>query len=249
MTARRHSATTQRGLFISFEGGEGCGKTTQTRLLMQRLQEHGERAVLVKEPGSTPLGERLRELLKGRVGMTPKTELLLFIAARAELVSTVLWPTLDQGVHVIADRFSDSTIAYQGYGRKMGLETISDLNRLATGGLKPDITFLLNISAEESLRRSRGQRSLDGAAGGREAEEGQERFEQQPTAFHRRVLAGYRRLATAEPERWCVLDGTQPVDALAAQVWERVEAWLRKARRRARRRGGRTGDGGQPRLL
>jgi len=232
----RRTGPSQRGLFISFEGGEGCGKTTQTRLLLQRLQGAGERAVLVKEPGSTPLGERLRELLKGRIGMTPTAELLLFIAARAELVSTVLWPTLDQGVHVIADRFTDSTIAYQGYGRKMGLETIHDLNRLATRGLKPDVTFLLDIPAEESMRRTRSQRLLDGADPGRESEAGQERFEEQPTAFHQRLLAGYRKLAAAEPERFCVLDGTQPVEAIAGQVWLKTGTLLRESKRRARRR-------------
>lgn len=245
----RSSGHSQRGLFISFEGGEGCGKSTQTRLLLQRLLNAGERAVLVKEPGSTPLGERLRELLKGRIGMTPTAELLLFVAARAELVSTVLWPTLDQGIHVIADRFADSTTAYQGYGRKMGLETIHDLNHLATRGLKPDATFLLDISAEESVRRTRSQRLLDGAAAGREVEEGQERFEEQPSSFHRRVLAGYRRLAAAEPDRFRVVDGTQPAEAIAEQVWVTVGTLLRESRRRARRRAAQPSTPERPALL
>lgn len=222
----RSAKPSRRGIFISFEGGEGSGKTTQVRLLLQRMQQAGQSVVMVKEPGSTPLGDRLRELLKGRVAMTLRAELLLFIAARAELVATVIQPALDRGVHVIADRYADSTVAYQGYGRRMSRKRIEQLNLLATGGLRPDVTFLLDIAAQQGLGRTRPQTTLDaaltGASGTRGAEEGQERFEGRSLAFHLRVLAGYRKMAAAEPERWCVLDATRAPETIGAQAWDRV---------------------------
>ncbi|MSP78281.1 MAG: dTMP kinase [Dehalococcoidia bacterium] len=248
----RTSKTKRRGLFISFEGGEGAGKSTQTQLLLKRLMDVGESVVLVKEPGSTPLGSRLRGLLKGEVSMSDKAELLLFLAARAELVTTVVDPALDDGVNVIADRFSDSTFAYQGQTRGFTQALIADLNQFATGGLSPDITFLLNLPPEESLRRTRPKVELDNRliADVRQAEEGQQKFESRPLAFHKRVAEAYRKLAAAEPERWCVLDGRQSVDALSEQVWERVQDSLKKAKRNARRRTGvPVGEQGRPRLI
>ncbi|MSQ11493.1 MAG: dTMP kinase [Dehalococcoidia bacterium] len=241
-----------RGLFISLEGGEGSGKTTQAERLLRRLREAGEKAASVKEPGSTPLGDRLRELLKGNLPMSPTTELLLFVAARAELVSAVLWPTLERGIHVIADRYADSTLAYQGYGHRMSLVTIEGLNGIATGGLKPDVTFLLALPAQQGLKRTRSQASLGSAMAGegRESEEGLERFEQRSLAFHQRVLDGYRRLAAQEPERWCVLDATRPVDEVSAAVWKRVQPELRRVRRLARRRSALpVAEQARPRLL
>ncbi|MBI2935412.1 MAG: dTMP kinase, partial [Chloroflexi bacterium] len=154
-------------------------------------------------------------------------ELLLFVAARAELVSTVLRPTLQQGICVVADRYADSTVAYQGYGRRLDLETIAFLNEFATEGLKPHVTFLLDLPAEESLRRSADKVPL--ALGGtltrlsREIEEGQRRFEKSSLAFHQRVRQGYRKLAAADRTRWCLLDATQPLEAVSVAIWERMQ--------------------------
>jgi dTMP kinase len=220
----------KKGLFVTFEGGEGSGKTTQIKLLVQRLQSAGHSVLAVKEPGSTPVGERLRELLKGQIPMASMTELLLFIAARTELVQSVLKPALKQGVVVIADRFADSTVAYQGYGRGMSRETIAQLNALATDELKPDVTFLLDLPPEEGLLRTRGQRVLEtkqpGFEGVRLAEEGQGRFEQTALAFHRKVRKGYQALAKQELSRWCVINAKQPVEAIAEQVWAEVQERL-----------------------
>ena len=249
--APRNSKAGRRGLFITFEGGEGAGKSTQTQLLLKRLMDAGESVLLVKEPGSTPLGNRLRPLLKGEVSMSPKAELLLFLAARAELAATVVQPALDHGVNVIADRFSDSTMAYQGQSKGFTQSLLTDLNRFATGGLTPDITFLLALPPEESLRRTRGDVSLTSTLDGvRQAEADQQKFESKPLAFHIRVAETYRKLAAAEPDRWCVIDGTQPVDAIAEQVWSRVQQSLKKSKRSARRRSGVRGDSkDKPRLL
>lgn len=231
MLTGRQAKRARRGVFISFEGGEGCGKTTQSQLLLARMVEAGESVLLVKEPGSTPLGNHLRQLVKGEVAMSSKTELLLFIAARAELVATVVQPALERRVHVIADRYSDSTAAYQGYGRRMSLATIEYLNRLATDDLKPDLTFLLDVPPEKALGRTQLQAALpsrEGRSEVRGGEEGERRFEGRPLAFHQRVLEGYRRLASAEPGRWCVLDGTQPLAIISEQIWERVRPLLKR---------------------
>ena len=249
MPARKKTTTKKRGLFISFEGGEGAGKSTQTDLLLKKLMAVGEPVILVKEPGSSPLGTRLRPLLKGEVSITDKAEILLFLAARAELVTTVVAPALDQGVNVIADRFSDSTFAYQGMNKGFSHGLITSLNRFATAGLTPDITFLLQLPPEESMRRTRPEVTLAGALGGvRQAEADQMKFESKPLAFHRKLAERYRWLAGREPDRWRVVDGMQSVDEIAKEVWEHVNGSLRKAKRSVRRRSGVRGDG-KPRLI
>ena len=220
-------------LFVSFEGGEGSGKSTQTRLLHDKLWDAGMRATLVHEPGTTPLGEYLRTYLKSSQPLTSEAELLLFEAARAELVNQRIEPSLADGFQVIADRFEASTVAYQGYGRKLDPEVIAYLNQFATGGRTPDLTFLLDLEPAEGLRRvgspqlSLGLEVGVQAALPREDVEGQRRFEEEALGFHRRVRRGFLELAGADEERWVIIDATMPEEKIARQVWERVSSKLK----------------------
>jgi dTMP kinase len=197
-------------MFITFEGCEGCGKSAQSQVLHERLTDSNIAAVLTQEPGGTPLGEGIARWLKwdGDPDITPLAELLLFNASRTELVGKVLLPALDSGKVVISDRYTDSTIAYQGYGRGLDLATVSAVNDMATGGLKPDLTILLDIPAEEGFRRKKGTQ--------------RDRFEQEDIDFHRRVHDGYLKLASQEPERWLLLDATQSKDKVEQLIWQRV---------------------------
>ncbi len=219
-------------LFISFEGGEGAGKTTQSRLLCRRLREAGQCAILVHEPGSTPLGEYLRSYLKSNDPLTAEAELLLFEAARVELVIRTIEPDLLNGCHVIADRFEASTVAYQGYGRGLDLEVVDRLNRFAVKGRAPDITFLLDLDPAEGLRRV-GSRQLSLALaserssfGQGEAPEAQPRFEEETLAFHRRVRRGFMDQANSSPNRWTIIDASMSTEQVAEQVWSRIDAAL-----------------------
>lgn len=171
----------------------------------------GHDAVPVREPGGTRLGEEVRRWVKG-VEVAPEAELLLFAAARAELVAEVVRPALAAGKVVIADRYADSTMAYQGYGRRLPLDLVRAVNRAATGGLMPEITFLLDQPVEQGLAR------VDDA--------GQSRFEREGIAFHRRVRSGFLKLAGEEPRRILVVDAAQPAERIAAAVWERVQPLL-----------------------
>ncbi len=205
-------------LFITLEGGEGAGKSTQAAAISERLEATGVRVVRTREPGGTPLGERLREIALdlssgGDVALDCLTETRLFVAARAELVASVIAPALEAGAIVVCDRFSDSTLAYQGFGRGVNLETIERLNADAARGLRPDVTVLVDLPVEEGLSRT-------GAAGQAD------RFGREEEAFHERVRSGYRSLAAREPERWLVVDASQPPDAVTDTIWRRVEALL-----------------------
>ena len=200
------------GVFVVFEGGEGAGKTTQARVLARRLQREGHPAVLIREPGGTSLGESLRPRLKGRSDVTPTAELLMFMAARAQLVEEVIIPRLRAGDSVVCDRFSASTLAYQGYGRGLPLSTINELSQIATGGLQPDLNVLMDIPVASGLARKRD--------GGRDA------FESQAAEFHERVRKGYLEIAGSDPARWLVLDGSRPKGAISGQVWEKVKPLL-----------------------
>ena len=221
-------------MFVTFEGGEGSGKSTQSLMLRQRLEEQGRRVIQLREPGGTKLGEDLRQLLLSSTSIAPKTELLLFLAARSELVQKVIKPALENGIDVICDRFIDSTAAYQGYGRGLDLALIDTLNDAAIDGCRPDLTVLLDIDPDAGLARA-----SEGSGG--DAIEGHWQqgisFEQAETksgrrvggrdkAFHRRVRRGYLALAKREPERWLVLDATRPANELAAHIWGRVSEKL-----------------------
>jgi len=202
-------------VFIAFEGIEGAGKTTQARELYKKLRLQGFPCLLVHEPGDTPLGEKLRRLLK-KQDMGPEAELFLFAAARAELVGRVILPALRQGQVVIADRFSPSTLAYQCYGRGLDPRQVEPVEFLATGGLRPDLVVLLDLPPEEGLGRKEG-RSYD-------------RFQSEALDFHRRVREGYLRLAEAEPERWLVLDARLPRREIKRTVWVKIAPRLTHAR-------------------
>lgn len=199
-------------MLITFEGGEGSGKSTQVELLAQRLRAAGREAIVLREPGGTPLGEALRQiLLHDSAAASVEAEMLLFLAARAELVNTVIRPALDQGTIVVCDRFSDSTLAYQGYGRGLDVGAIRTLNRWATGGLEPDLTLFLDVAVEVGRQRKHGDDDV---------------FYREGEAFHTRVREGYHFLAASEPRRWVVLDGGASPEEVAAQVWERVQERL-----------------------
>lgn len=219
-----------KGLFISFEGGEGAGKSTQVGLLLARLRAHGHEAISVREPGGTPLGEQVRSWVKS-VDVAPATELLLFASARAQLVEKVIKPSLERGRIVVADRFADSTVAYQGYGRGLPLDLVESVNKVATGGLMPDITFLLDLPVEAAMERiGRPQLGLESqgkATAGRADEAGQSKFEEAGSAFHRRVRSGFLKLVKAEPRRILLMDAANPGDEIAAAVWQAVEPALK----------------------
>ena len=220
-----------KGLFIVFEGGEGSGKTTQAERLQQRLSEAGQRSVLVREPGTTILGQYLREYLKSKRPLTLESELLLFAAARAQLVAEEIKPTLRKGISVIADRFTGSTVAYQGYGRGIKREVVDYLNDYVTGGINPDITFLLDTDPTEGLNRVGSpqlQMALlpeDVAEVGREDVAGHRRFEDQSKAFHSRVRRGYLDLAENAPG-WVTVDARLPIETLADHIWGEVSRIL-----------------------
>ena len=222
-TAKR----TAPGYLIAFEGGDGAGKSTQARLLAEWLRDdQGHDVVLTREPGATPLGERLRSLLLGRdERVDPRTEALLFAADRADHIATVVLPAMRRGEVVVTDRYVDSSIAYQGAGRDLGPDEIAQLSRWATDGLVPDLTVLIDIPQEFS--RVRRAADADRA--------GDDRLESLPADFHERVRARFLELARAEPARYLVLDGTEPREQLQEQIRRRVRDVLPLSARQRRR--------------
>lgn len=198
-------------MFVTFEGVEGAGKTTQVRLLHDYLAQTTIPFIFTREPGGTQLGERLRELLIDPLGqMSREAEMLLLSASRAELVDKVIEPAMDEGRIVVCDRFWDATLAYQGYGRRLPLEALMQINMFAARNLAPDVTFLLDIPIDVSRERLRGRKRTT------------DRMEREKRDFHERVAEGYRRIAAADPGRIIVLDGTRPEEELAAQIREVV---------------------------
>ena len=216
------------GLFIAFEGGEGAGKTTQSQLLAERLAELSVPSLLVREPGGTDLGEYLRGYLKSERPLSREAELLLFEAARVEVVTLRILPSLESGETVIADRFYGSTVAYQGYGRGLDLGVVTSLNGFAAMGLKPDLTILLDLSPEVGLKRTNTYQTsfMEDATGGlaplERTREGT-RFEDLDLEFHERARQGFLSQAEADPEHWRKVDATQAVDAVSWDVWRAVE--------------------------
>jgi dTMP kinase len=197
--------------FITFEGSEGCGKTTQVGRLAGRLERAGVPWLITREPGGTPIGESIRDLLQfapHNSNMTSATELLLFEASRSQLVREVIKPALERGMCVIADRFSDSTTVYQGAARKLDRQTIERLNVFAVGDCVPEITFVLDVDA--ATAESRMQRQPRKA----------DRMEQQPVEFYELVREGYRELAAHDPKRIVMIDGSGDVDEIEKQIWE-----------------------------
>jgi dTMP kinase len=200
--------------FITFEGIEGSGKTTQIRLLMDWFKQRTHRALLTREPGGTSIGEQVRAVLLNPINteMTPEAEILLFSAARAQIVREVIRPRLDEGWIVICDRFADSTLAYQGYGHGLPLDDLLRITEFATGGLWPDLTIYLDLDVETGLRRKAA------------TPEEWNRMEAKEVGFHKRVRQGYLALAAQNPDRWLVLDADQPVETIQEQILERVRS-------------------------
>ena len=208
------------GLFVSFEGGEACGKSTQVARLVRKLESQGREVVAIREPGSTRAGEVIRNLLlhaEPGISLAPRAELLLFGASRAQLVEEVIRPALSLGKIVVADRFSDSTTVYQGIARALGLKFIREMEEFVCANLRPALTFLLDLDLEtmrtRRLRRVRPASSPD-------------RMEELPSEFHQKVRDGYLQLAGEFPERIKVLDASRTVDEVEASIWKEINAVL-----------------------
>ncbi len=203
------------GVFLTLEGGEGTGKTTQAALLAGRIRGLGRSVVLTREPGGTPLGAGLRRMLVEESAEPPCAwaELFLYAADRAQHVDRVIRPALDRGEVVVCDRFADATEAYQGWGRGLPLEAVRSVNRMATAGLAPHRTVLLDLPPGEGLARALGR--AEGAA--------EVRFEREALAFHERVRRGYLEIARREPGRVRVVDGAGPPEVVAERVWSAVQ--------------------------
>jgi dTMP kinase len=207
-----------RGTFISFEGGEGCGKSTQIQRLAARLEKTSRKVLVTREPGGTAVGETIRHLLKHTPpgqDICPESELFLFAAARAQLVRSVILPALAKKMVVLSDRFHDSTTVYQGMVRGVDPELVAAINWLAVGECVPRLTIVLDVPVTEGRRRLMRRPRPVGSE--------HDRFEEEPLGFHRQVARGYLRLAEAEPKRVKVVDGRGTPDAVEAAIWEHVQ--------------------------
>lgn len=205
----------RQGLFITFEGTDGAGKTTQIKLLRDYLSAQGQEVLLTREPGGTPLGEKLRQIIldKANSEMDNMTEALLYAASRAQHVAQLIRPALDEGRIVICDRFVDSSIAYQGYGRELG-GCVEEINAIAAAGVKPDLTFLLKLPPKEGKSRI--------------VEAEMDRLEQEKLDFYEKVSHGYDELASREPDRIVVINASDSIEAIAAKIRSHIDGLLSK---------------------
>lgn len=201
------------GILITFEGVEGCGKSYQSRALYRKLLRSGRETVLTLEPGGTPLGNAIRNLLKRpRYNISPESELFLFNASRAQLIGEVIGPALQADKIVVCDRFTDSTLVYQGYGRGLDIENVVRLNEVASSGIRPDLTILLDMPVEASLRRKTKRHN--------------DRFDAETVEFHQRIRNGFLKLAGEKGNRWLIIDGLLSKKMISALIWEKVEQLL-----------------------
>jgi dTMP kinase len=211
-----------RAPFITFEGGEGCGKSTQVKRLAARLESLGKTFLVTREPGGTPIGETIRDLLQFNAeakGMSAEAELLLFEASRAQLVREIIRPALERGVVVVSDRFFDSTTVYQGAARKLDRAMVEQLNAFAVGDCRPDLTFVLDVDlATARARMSKTARPAD-------------RMEEQPDEFHDAVRAAYLDLAKREPNRIVLIDGKNDIDKIDNEIWKTLTERLPQFRK------------------
>ncbi len=203
-------------LFVTFEGPEGSGKTTQVQLLMDYMKERGYPVLCAREPGGTEISEQIRPVIlsKENHAIADTTEALLYSAARAQIVSQFIRPALTAGKIVLCDRYADSTLAYQGYGLGLDLQALRTITRFATGGLVPDRTFYIDVPVEFGLARKRGGET--------------NRLDEKSAAYHERVRAGYYEMIKAEPQRWIVVDGTQSVIQVQREIRERMDQVLKE---------------------
>ncbi len=201
-----------RNMFITFEGPEGSGKSTQIKLLAAYLRRRGHQVVQTREPGGTPIGDEIRACLHNvaHTEMAAEAEILLYSASRAQLTTELISPALAAGKLVLCDRFFDSTLAYQGYGRGLDLEMLRQITQFATGGLQPDLTFLLDIDVESGLTRRQDN------------DESMNRLDLEAVAFHQQVRRGYHTLAAEEPNRWVIVNADQPKEVLQAELQQIV---------------------------
>ena len=206
----------RKGIFISFEGIEGTGKTIQSKLLYEHFRKTGHAVILTEEPGGTRIGLKIRDLLLSveNKEITPVTELLLYNASRTQHLEEVILPALNEGSIVITDRFSDSTVAYQGYGRGLDLKLIDSVERIVTEGLKPDITLLLDLDAETGLLRNKGINKID-------------RLELEDFEFHKRVRNGYLQIAARDPERIKLIDASKNIEEIQDQIIDVVTSCIK----------------------
>lgn len=213
------------GFFITFEGIEGCGKSTQVRLLSEALKGEGVTCVVTREPGGTSIGGKIREILLNpdHKGMAPEAELLLYAADRAQHVREVIKPAIDTGKVVICDRFTDATLAYQGFGRGLDMALIHELNRIASLGIRPDLTLLLDCPVETGIGRALERNSKNSHIR-------DDRFEREAMAFHQKVRDGYMDIVKSEPDRVKVIDASKDVEAMQNEIWEIVSQRLQNKR-------------------
>lgn len=206
-----------QGIFISLEGGEGGGKSTQIVRLREKLESIGKKIVITREPGGTAISEKIREILldKANLGMAYSTEVLLFQAARAQVYRELILPALEMGKWVIADRTGDSSVVYQGIVRDFGVDIIKDLNKLSTKNMVPSLTILLDVPVEVGLGRRMGTDKND-------------RLDLESKTFHEKVRAGYLKVAADEPERFVIVDASKSIEEVAAAIWKTVEDKLLK---------------------
>jgi dTMP kinase len=218
------SRTLRSGVFITLEGIEGCGKSTQAKRLVAHLRKKGHRTIVTREPGGTTLAEQIRALLLDRASepITFECEALLMCAGRSQHVARIIRPALNRGETVVCDRFSDSTLAYQGYGRGLAIKALADLNRFTTGGLVPDLTLVLDLPVADGLARRRRERKLN-------------RLDREAYEFYLRVREGYRKLAKQSPRRIKVLDAAQDAATVEKEIVAVVERFLKRHRAHASR--------------
>jgi dTMP kinase len=211
---------TQRSLFITFEGMDGSGKTTQMHRLAARLRAMGRTVLETSEPGGPPIATQIRRILldSANAALSPLTELLLYFASRAQNVDEWILPALERGEIVLSDRFTDSSLVYQGCGRGLGADTVMELDRIACSGLKPDLTILVDVDAESSLARARARNAAEPHC--------ETRMDDQSLEFHRKVYDAYHALAAAEPERVKVVNGRTGMDEIERAVWEIVSPYV-----------------------
>lgn len=209
--------TSGRGLFISFEGSDGSGKSTQMKMLAERLRHEGHGVLENIEPGGTPIGQQIRRILLDRANedMAPMTELLLMFASRAQATEQWIRPALECGEIVLSDRFTDSSLAYQGEARGLGFHVVRALHELALGAIQPDLTICVEIDLDTSLERAHGRNEAAGNAA-------EARLDEQSIAFHSKVREGYRKIAAEEPQRFKIVDGRGTPAAVAERVWAAV---------------------------